>query len=45
MKPLEFDVPPEATRGGQLRLSWHIAPGEGGFSSAVKIAEVFLIRK
>ncbi len=45
MKALEFDVPASATRSGELELSWHSAPGGGGFSSEVDIAEVFLIRK
>ena len=30
MKPLEFDMPVEATRAGTLDLSWHAEPGRGG---------------
>jgi hypothetical protein len=45
MKSLEFDVPSEATRGGTLRLTWQTEPRQGGFSSSVDVAEVFLLRK
>jgi hypothetical protein len=45
MKALEFDIPAEATRGGELKLTWHTEPGQGAFNSAAKVAEVFLIRK
>jgi hypothetical protein len=45
MKALEFAIPAEATRGGELRLTWHTEPRQGGFNSSVKVAEVFLIRK
>jgi hypothetical protein len=45
MGPLEFDIPAEATRGGTLTLRWFLDAGQGGFSGAVDIAEVFLIRK
>ena len=44
MQPLEFDIPADATRGGELKLSWWTEPGKGGFDSSVDIAEVFLIR-
>jgi hypothetical protein len=45
MQLLEFDIPADATRGGELKLSWWTEPGKGGFDSSVDIAEVFLIRK
>ena len=45
MQPLEFEIPAEATRTGTLTLRWYLDAGQGGFSGAVDIAEVFLIRK
>jgi hypothetical protein len=45
MRPIEFDIPPQAVSNGTLTLRWYIDPGQGGFNSAVSIAEVFLIRK
>ena len=45
MRALQFDIPAEATRDGELTLQWSIEPGQGGFSSAAAVAEVFLVRK
>ena len=44
-KPLEFDIPPEATRGGQLDLSWTREQGLGGNGRGCQVSEVWLIRK
>lgn len=43
--PLEFDVPSEATRDGNLTLSWNQEPGRGGNGRGCQVAEVWLIRK
>jgi hypothetical protein len=45
MGPVEFDIPPAATRSGTLTLRWILDAGQGGFNGAIDIAEVFLIRK
>ena len=45
VKPLEFDVPVEATRGGELTLTFTGPPGIGGSGRANQIAEVWLLRK
>ncbi len=45
IRPLDFDVPAEATAAGSLTLKWALEPGTGGFSSSVALAEVMLIRK
>src|SRR5262249_54940537 len=45
LEPLEFDVPPEATAGGELTLTWTQAPGSGGTGRGCQVAEVFLLRK
>ncbi|MCS6861615.1 MAG: hypothetical protein NZT92_15000 [Abditibacteriales bacterium] len=45
IRPLEFDIPPEATRGGTLLLSWYREPGLGGNGRGCQVAEVWLIRK
>jgi hypothetical protein len=45
VKPLEFDVPVEATRGGELTLTFSASPGMGGAGRGNQIAEVWLMRK
>lgn len=44
-RPLEFDVPREATAGGELMLSWTQGPGNRGAGRGTQIAEVWLIKK
>jgi len=44
VRPLEFPIPVEATRDGELRLSWTRPPGVGGTGRGVQVAEVWLIR-
>jgi len=39
-RPVEFDVPQEATREGTLELSWRIVEGRG-----CQVAEIWLIRE
>ena len=43
-RPLEFDIPAEATRSGELTLRWTREPGAGGSGRGLQIAEVWLIR-
>ena len=45
IKPMEFDVPVEATRGGELTLTFSGPPGIGGSGRGNQIAEVWLLRK
>lgn len=45
IKPMEFDVPAEATRGGELTLTFTGTPGIGGSGRGNQIAEVWLLRK
>jgi hypothetical protein len=45
MKPLEFNLPREATRTGELNLSWHAEPGRGGNGRGCQVSEVWLIKK
>ncbi|MBZ5622311.1 MAG: glycoside hydrolase family 20 zincin-like fold domain-containing protein [Acidobacteriia bacterium] len=45
VKPLEFDIPRQATEGGELGLSWYREPGLGGNGRGCQVAEVWLIRK
>ena len=44
-EPLEFDVPGEATRGGELTLRWQRRPGLAGNGRGNQVSEVWLIRK
>ncbi|HTI71118.1 MAG TPA: hypothetical protein VMF06_14205, partial [Candidatus Limnocylindria bacterium] len=43
--PIEFDIPPEATRDGLLELCWYREPGLGGNGRGCQVSEVWLIRK
>jgi hypothetical protein len=45
IQPLEFDVPIEATRGGELTLTFSGTPGLGGAGRGNQVAEVWLMRK
>ncbi len=44
-RPLEFEIPPEATVDGELRLSWYQEPGLGGNGRGCQVSEVWLLRK
>jgi hypothetical protein len=44
-KPIEFAVPPVATRSGELDLSWFGEPGLGGNGRGCQVSEVWLIRE
>jgi Glycosyl hydrolase family 67 N-terminus len=43
-QPVEFALPVEATRSGELRLTWSRPAGLGGNGRGVEVAEVWLIR-
>ena len=45
LRPLEFDVPHEATEHGELDLAWYGEPGLGGNGRGCQVAEVWLIKK
>ena len=45
IKPLEFQIPPAATSGGQLTLSWFGEPGLGGNGRNTQVSEVWLVKK
>ncbi len=45
IRPLEFDIPPAATRGGELALHWFGEPGRGGNGRGCQVAEVWLIKR
>jgi len=45
IRPLEFDIPVEATRKGDLTLKWFRAPGLGGNGRGCQVAEVWLLKK
>ncbi|HEY2934197.1 MAG TPA: hypothetical protein VGK99_20850 [Acidobacteriota bacterium] len=42
---LEFEIPQDATRSGELVLNWTKTPGEGGAGRGCQVAEVWLIKK
>jgi hypothetical protein len=44
-KPVEFDIPPEATATGALTLIWHREQGLGGAGRGCEVAEVWLMKK
>ncbi|SPF51721.1 conserved exported hypothetical protein [Candidatus Sulfopaludibacter sp. SbA4] len=45
VKPVEFDIPKQATATGALRLSWYREANLGGNGRGCQVAEVWLIRK
>ena len=44
LEPVEFDIPQEATRDGQLTLIWHQEPGRGGAGRGCQVSEVWLVK-
>jgi hypothetical protein len=42
--PVEFDIPPEATQSGELRLSWYGPQGTGGNGRNCQLSEIWLIK-
>ncbi len=45
MRPVEFPVPPEASAGGELTLTWSRQDPGGGPGRGLEIAEVWLLRQ
>lgn len=45
VRPVEFDIPSEATRDGSLTLTWERPKGLGGNGRGLQIAEVWLMRR
>jgi len=43
-RPMEFNIPPQATRDGTLTLTWYQEPGRGGSGRGCQVAEVWLIK-
>lgn len=43
LRPLEFDLPKEATKGGTLTLAWYPEPGLGGNGRGCQVSELWLI--
>lgn len=44
-RPLEFDIPADSTRTGQLTLTWRGEIGRGGNGRGCQVAEVWLAKK
>lgn len=44
-RPLEFDIPLQATADGELNLTWTQAPGSRGAGRGTQVAEIWLIKK
>lgn len=45
VRPVEFDIPAQATADGDLTLQWYRRPGLGGNGRGVQVAELWLIKK
>lgn len=45
IRPVEFDLPQEATLSGSLTLSWTQQPGSRGGGRGCQVAEIWLMRK
>jgi hypothetical protein len=44
VKPVEYEIPAEATAGGTLVLEWQPDPAESGNGRFVQVSEVWLVR-
>ena len=44
-RPVEFDIPAEATLRGVLNLEWTRERGQGGNGRGCDVAEIWLIKK
>jgi hypothetical protein len=44
-RPIEFEIPAEATRGGELNLSWRREPGLGDNGRGCEVSEIWLIKE
>jgi hypothetical protein len=44
VRPVEFEIPAEATAGGSLLLEWQANPEEAGNGRFVQVSEVWLVR-
>ncbi|MDW8128943.1 MAG: hypothetical protein RMI94_00215 [Bryobacterales bacterium] len=44
-RPLEFEIPAEATADGELWLAWQQEPGLGGNGRGCQVSEVWLLRR
>jgi hypothetical protein len=45
IQPIEFDIPRQATRSGQLTLHWNREPGLGDNGRGCQVSEAWLIKK
>ncbi len=45
VRPVEFEIPPEATRSGELTLTWDREQPPSGRIRGAQVAEVWLIRR
>jgi len=43
-RPMEFDIPVEVAKDGDLLLSWYLEPGSGGSGRGCQVAEVWLMK-
>ena len=43
--PVEFDIPPAATKSGELNLTWHREPDLGDNGRGCQVSEIWLIKK
>jgi hypothetical protein len=44
-KPIEFELDPRATAGGELKLDWYGEPGLGGNGRGCQVSEAWLIKE
>ena len=42
-RPVEFEVPADATRNGELNLTWYREPGLGGNGRGCQVSEIWLL--
>lgn len=45
VRPIEFDIPADATQDGELTLTWYSEPGRGAAGRGVHLGEVWLLKE
>ncbi len=45
LAPIEFSIPPEAVKNGELLLTWFGEPGLGGNGRSCQLSEIWLLRE
>jgi hypothetical protein len=45
IEPVEFDIPRDATKSGELNLAWYGPQGIGGNGRNVQVSEIWIVKR